>query len=158
MDRLTAPELLNDTHCLDGFNCGVASLNEWLVKSALKNQNSNASRTFVVCNQAGSVVGYYCLAAGSLTHEQAIGSFRRNMPSPIPVIVLGRLAVDVRAQGKELGKSLLRDAFLRAYKISQHLGARGLLVHAISEEARQFYLKNGFTASPISPYTLMHKL
>lgn len=158
MEKLTAPQLLSEMHVIDGFDCGIASLNEWLVKNALKNQYSNASRTFVVCDQEQTVLGYYCLAAGSLTHEEAIGSIRRNMPSPIPIIVLGRLAVDFRAQGKELGKSLLRDAVLRSQKISQQLGARALLVHAISEEAKRFYLKYGFKSSELSPYTLMRKL
>lgn len=158
MKKLTAPQLLSEMHLINGFDCGIASLNEWLVKNALKNQHSNASRTFVVCNQEQIVLGYYCLAAGSLTHEEAIGSIRRNMPSPIPVIVLGRLAVDCRAQGQELGKSLLRDAVLRSQNISQQLGARVLLVHAISEEAKQFYLKYGFKPSELSPYTLMRKL
>ncbi|OSI13044.1 GNAT family N-acetyltransferase [Neisseria canis] len=158
MEKLTAPQLLSEMHVIDGFDCGIASLNEWLVKNALKNQYSNASRTFVVCDQEQTVLGYYCLAAGSLTHEEAIGAIRRNMPSPIPIIVLGRLAVDFRAQGKELGKSLLRDAVLRSQNISQQLGARALLVHAISEEAKRFYLKYGFKSSELSPYTLMRKL
>lgn len=158
MQKLTVPQLLNKTHRTEDFDCGVPSLNEWLVKNALKNQFSDASRTFVVCNQELTVLGYYCLAAGSIAHEEAVGSVRRNMPSPIPVIVLGRLAVDLRAQEKDLGKSLLRDAVLRSQNISQQLGARALLVHAINEKAKSFYLKYGFQVSPVAPYTLMLKL
>ena len=158
MLTLSAPVPLTPEHLLNQFDCGYIGLNTWLYRHALKNQYGNAGRTFVVCEHGQkTVLGYYTLAAGALTHEEATGSVRRNMPSPIPVIVLGRLAVDRRVQGKHVGASLLRDAVLRAGNISSQLGARALLVHAVDDGAKQFYLKYGFAVSPVSPYTLMLK-
>jgi GNAT superfamily N-acetyltransferase len=155
--RPSAPEPIAEHHELEGFDSGEPELDTWLRKRALANERERASRTFVV-SLDGVVVGYYCLAAGSVSHADAPGSVRRNMPQPIPVIVLGRLAVDRKWKGKGLGAGLLKDAVLRSIRISQELGARALLVHAISESAREFYLKFGFTESPVHRMTLMLNL
>ena len=104
------------------------------------------------------VVGYYALATGSVMRQQAPGKIKREMPEPIPVLVLGRLAVDHKWQGSGLGTSLLRDALLRTYNVSKHVGVRALLVHALSENAKNFYLCRGFMQSPIEPMTLMLNL
>ena len=101
------------------------------------------------------VVGYYCLAAGAVSRATAPGSTKRNMPEPIPIVVLGRLAVDRTLQGKGLGRSMLRDAILRTIQAAAIAGIRAILVHAISEDARRFYERHGFHASPIDPMTLM---
>jgi len=120
----------------------------------LKNEVSGASRTFVICSE-DNVVGYYALATGSVMRQQAPGKIKRAMPDPIPVMILGRLAVDRSQQGCGFGVGLLRDAILRTYNVSQHAGVRALLVHALSEPARDFYLRNGFLPSPIETMTLM---
>lgn len=153
--RLTAPEPLGAAHQVDAFECGEPMLDEWLRKRALGNQASGASRTFVVTDASGRVVGYYALAAGAVTREVATGAIRRNMPEPVPVLVLGRLAVDRRAQGLRLGGALLQDAVRRAMKVAGDTGVRALLVHALNEPARQFYLHYGFEASAVQPMTLM---
>jgi GNAT superfamily N-acetyltransferase len=156
-DLLTPPVPLNATHLLAGFESGNASLDEWLKQRALKNEAEGASRTYVVC--AGpAVVGYYCLANGAVVQTVATGRVRQNMPDPIPVMVIGRLAADLRWQGQGLGRSLLRDALLRTQQAAQIAGIRAVLVHAISAEAKQFYLNCGFTVSPINPMTLMVKV
>lgn len=123
-------------------------------KGCLKKSGDGASRTFVIC-QSDRVVGYYALASGSVERLEAPGSIARNMPDPLPVIVLGRLAVDLSMQGQRLGSSLLKDALLRVLKISQDIGVRAVLVHAISEDAKRFYLAYGFQVSPIDAMTLM---
>ncbi|MEZ2235072.1 GNAT family N-acetyltransferase [Microcoleus sp.] len=152
--QLYPPEKLNLSHQIDSFNSDNNELNEWLKRHALKNELEGASRTYVVC--AGQVViAYYCLANGALAQTTATGRVRRNMPDPIPVIVIGRLAVDRHWQGKGIGRALLRDAILRTLQAAEIAGIRAILVHAISEEAKQFYEKCGFTASPIDPMTLM---
>lgn len=156
--ELDSPATLNASHDLQGFACGEQSLDEWLKRRALPNQASGASRTFVVADSARRVMGYYALAAGAVAHGDATGSVRRNMPDPIPVLVLGRLAVDHRAQGIKLGASLPRDAVLRATAVAENVGVRALLVHAIHERARQFYLAFGFQPSPLHPMTLMLRL
>lgn len=104
------------------------------------------------------VVGYYSLATGSIMHGQVTAAMKRNMPDPIPVILLGRLAVDQRYKGTGLGKALLKDAVLRVLQAASLIGVRAMLVHAISEDARQFYLRHGFTPCPGLPLTLMISL
>ena len=153
-DRLCAPEKLNRSHDLSQFQCGEPALDEWLRRRALPNEESGASRTYVIC--AGrQVVGYSALAAGAVGHAEAPGRVRRNMPDPIPVMVIGRLAMDVMFQGRGIGPALLRDAILRTLQAAEIAGIRAILVHAISERAKLFYEKCGFTASPIAPMTLM---
>lgn len=153
----SAPELLRPHHHLDLFDCGEEVLNVWLKRNALKNQQNQASRTFVICKE-NVVVGFYALAAGAVTHQFVSGTLRRNMPDPIPVIVLGRLAIDVKYQGKKLGAALLKDAVLRAKSVAEQVGVKALLVHALNDNARQFYLNYGFQSSPIDDWLLMLKL
>jgi N-acetylglutamate synthase-like GNAT family acetyltransferase len=140
---------------LSAFDCGETVLNDWLKRRAFANQVSGASRTFVVANEHNQVLGYYALAAGAVTHAEASNIVRRNMPDPIPVMVLGRLAIDHSCQGRQLGSALLKDALLRTMNVAKDVGIRALLVHAINDEAQQFYLQRGFQQSPINPYTLM---
>lgn len=156
--QLAAPEPLSIGHRIEAFDCGEPVLDEWLRKRALGNQSSGASRTFVVADASGRVMGYYALAAGAVAHETATSAVRRNMPDPVPVLVLGRLAVDRQAQGMKLGASLLQDAVKRAIGVSADAGIRALLVHALSEPAKQFYLHYGFQASTLHPMTLMMRL
>jgi GNAT superfamily N-acetyltransferase len=151
---LQCPEPLSAAHVLDGFDSGVATLDEWLRKRALPNQTSGASRTFVTCN-AGRVVAYYALAASAIATESAPGRFRRNMPDPIPVVVLGRLAVARSHQGQGIARSMFQDAARRIVQTADTIGIRGLLVHALSDEAKAFYLQLGLDPSPLEPMTLM---
>ena len=156
--KLHAPQPLTADHQLNTFNCGETSLDEWLKRRALLNQASGASRTFVVVDDDHTVMGYYALAAGAVHHQDATRSIRQNMPDPLPVMVLARLAVDLRAQGMQLGSGLLRDAVERSLAVAQNAGVRALLVHALHERAKQFYLYFGFQASPVHPLTLMLRL
>lgn len=156
--RLGAPQPLAAAHLLDGFLCGEASLDGWLKRRALANQMSGATRTFVVADQGGRVYGYYAMAAGAVSHQMATSGVRRNMPDPIPVMVLARLAVDHRAQGVKLGAALLQDTVNRAVAVSQNAGVRALLVHALHDRAKQFYEHYGFQTSPQHPMTLMLRL
>lgn len=153
--KFAAPQPLAAHHIVDAFCCGEASLDEWLKRRALANQLSGASRTFVVCDQAGRVHGYYALAAGAVSRASAPRTVRRNMPDSVPVLVLGRLAVQQAAQGKQLGGALLQDAVLRAVAVSQNAAVRALLVHALNPRAQAFYLHYGFQPSPWQPLTLM---
>ena len=153
--NLRLPEPLAPHHKLDAFSCGELVLDDWLKRRALANQASGASRTFVAADPEGVVHGYYALAAGAVTHQAATRSVRHNMPDPVPVMVLARLAVDTRAQGIKLGAALLQDAVNRAVAVSQNAGVRALLVHALNERAQQFYEHYGFQSSPTHPMTLM---
>jgi GNAT superfamily N-acetyltransferase len=127
------PERLSAQHDLSGFDSGEPALDDWLRRRAERNEASGASRTYVVC--AGrKVAGYYALAAGAICHLDAPGRIKRNMPDPIPVMLVGRLAVDKAFHGQGVGAGLLRD---------------------VSEEAKRFYEKYGFVASPVDPLTVM---
>jgi len=154
MAELSAPEPLLATHDIESFDCAEPVLNDWLKKRALKNENSSASRTFVVC-QDNHVVGYYVLATGSVMHKEAPSKVRRNMPEPVPVMVLGRLAVSKHMQSAGVGRGLLRDAILRTLGVSKQAGIKALLVHALSDAAHKFYRQCGFIESPLDPMVLM---
>jgi len=156
-DQLQPPEKLNSLHRIDSFDSGNSQLDDWLKQRARKNELEGASRTYVLCADE-LVIAYYCLANGAVAQTAAIGRVRRNMPDPIPVMVIGRLAVDCRWQGKGIGRALLRDAILRTLQASEIAGIRAILVNAISEDAKQFYEKCGFTTSPIDPMILMVKV
>jgi len=155
---MQAPQPLAQVHGLSAFDCDESVLNEWLKRRAFANQVNGASRTFVVVDERNQVLAYYALAAGAIANSNAVGTIRRNMPDPIPVMVLGRLAVDRSCQGRQIGSAMLKDALLRTISVSENVGIRALLVHAINDAAQQFYSQRGFQPSPINPYTLMLKL
>lgn len=154
---LTAPVPLTEHHVLTNFSCGVDSLDQWLKRRSLKNQIQGASRTYVACDEA-SVVAYYALASGAVTSIDATGRFRRNMPDPIPVVVLGRLAIDQTVQGTGFGRALVRDAGLRVIQAADAIGIRGMVVHALSDSAKAFFDNMGFEASASDPLLLMISL
>ena len=151
---IAAPEPLTAHHQLESFASGNESLDRWLKTRALRNQASGASRTFVACEGA-SVCAYYALASSAVVVNAATSRLRRNMPDPIPVVVLGRLAVDRTLHGKGIGRALVRDACLRMIQAADMIGIRSMLVHALSDDARRFYERLGFEPSPLDPMTLM---
>lgn len=151
---LHAPEPLNSDRDIAGFDCGIASLNTWLERRAAANQVSGASRTFVLC-EGSKIVGCYALASSAVVPAAAPGRFRRNMPDPVPVVVLSRLAIATSHHGRGLGRALFQDAAQRVMHAADAIGIRGLIVHALSEEAKAFYLRLGLDESPLDPMTLM---
>jgi GNAT superfamily N-acetyltransferase len=136
------------------FDSGERSLDEYLRTRALANHVQGASRCFVTCS-GGRVAGYYALAAASVHHGDVAGKVRRNMPDPVPVVLLSRLAVDGKDQGRGLGRSLLRDAIIRTVAAAEIIGVRALLVHALHEQARSFYARYDFEPSPTDPLHLL---
>lgn len=157
LDLIAPQPLMSDHRCAD-FSCGEQVLDEWIKRRAMANQVSGASRTFVVTDRERRVYGFYAMAAGAVSHLLATGGVRRNMPDPVPVMVLTRLAVDRRAQGIKLGSALLQDAVNRAVNVAQNTGVRALLVHALHGRAKLFYEHCGFQASPVDPLVLMLRL
>lgn len=138
---MRAPSPLDPSMRLESFDCGKAALTDWLKQKAAKAEGRSA-RCYVV-TEASVAVAYYCLATGAVSHDEANAKLRRNMPDPIPIMLLGRLAIDTRYQGQGLGSALLKDAFQRFLAASQIVGASALFVHAIDDEAKAFYLKYG---------------
>ena len=141
---LTKPSPLKGGHKIELFQSGRPQLDDWLKKRALAAMEGGTARTFVICRGNTKVVGYFSLAAGSVEHESAPGSLRRNSPDPIPVIVLARLAVSEAEQSKGLGSALLAEAMKRVIRASNIIGARALVVHALDDKAARFYVEHGF--------------
>ena len=139
---LSAPAPIGTHHQIGDFSSGIVSLDEWLKRRAPANQATGAARTFVVC-EADRVVAYFALASGAVNVAAAPGRFRRNMPDPIPVVVLARLAVDRAYQGQGLGRAMVRDGAKRVVHAADTIGIRGIIVHAISDDAKAFYLALG---------------
>lgn len=151
-----APTPLNSLHDVNDFSCGERSLDIWLQKRALKNENAGASRTYVVCpiENRQTVAAYYALAVGSIAHNLVPNMLKRNMPDPIPIMILARLAVDTRYSGHKIGTALVRDALFRTYKAAEIAGICALLVHALNERAASFYENLGFIKSPFDEHIL----
>jgi len=150
----SGPQPINDDHDLSQFDSGVLELDNWLKSRARANEESGASRTFVLA-KGSRIVGYYALTVGHVTHAVSSGKVRRNVPDPIPVVILARLALDKEWQGKGLGGDLMQDAVLRALNAAESLGIRAMMIHALSDGAKSFYERYGFIASNIEPYTLL---
>ncbi|MEO7143968.1 MAG: GNAT family N-acetyltransferase [Bryobacteraceae bacterium] len=151
---LSPPEPLTGDHRVDSFDSGEPVLDDWLKRRARANQASGASRTYVVC-KGKQVAGYYALASGAIAQAGVPGKFRRNMPDPIPVVVLARVAVNRNRQRRGLGRSMFRDAAFRVIQAADTIGIRGIVVHAISEDARRFYIALGFDPCAVEATTLM---
>ena len=152
---LTPPALLSSDHSLNDFDCGDPTLNKWLKRYAMLNQQANSARTFVVCKEK-SVIGFYALAVGSIEHETAGKRIKKGIARhPIPVMILARLAVDLTFQGQRVGSGLLKDAVLRTLAAADLAGIRAIFIHAKDEKARRFYERFDFEPSPIDPMKLM---
>lgn len=153
--EISAPCVLEAQHDLSNFQCTSPELVRWLLERARKNQSEGGSTCFVVCDEYQHVIGYYALAAGSIFHAEVPSFFKRNMPDPIPVVVLGRLAVHSAWVRRGIGRGLLKDAVQRTLQTAQQIGIRALLCHAIDENAKAFYLKHAFVESPLNSLTLL---
>lgn len=147
-----------DQPLLETFDCGVDSLNRWLRQKSLANERRNASRTYVVFTDSGSLAGFFCLSSHSVSHASLKSALRRNMPDPIPVILLGRLAVDTRFKGLGLGSSMLQTAIRIAEQAAQAVGVSALIVHPISTDASKFYLQRGFVQAKKDEPMLLYPL
>ncbi len=148
-------EKLRPDHDLTFFDCGNTMLTIWLRKFALINQQADSAKTYLACRE-NRVVGYYSLSAGSVSKHESPERIARGMANhPIGVVLLARLAVDLRERGKGLGKALLFDALKRVEVAADIMGVRAVLVHAIDESARKFYEHFEFDPSPINPFQLL---
>ena len=149
-------EKLAGSHDARGFDCGVESMNTWIKRYALASRQSDITQSYILHQHDNQVIGYYALSAGDVNREAAPERIAKGMPNyPIGVIVLTRLAIDARFQGRGLATTLLQDAFARVERAADIVGVRALFVHAINDSAREFYLHQGFIPSPMEPLHLM---
>ena len=156
---IAAPEPLSQNHDLSDFCSGIPELDSWLLKKALKSQNRNNAKVYVVRDTGTQkVIGYYAIAMGGVQREIAIPALKRNSPNPIPMVVLGRLAVHRAYHEQGIGAGLLKDCVKRAVYAMEVIGGAGILVHAIDETAKSFYKKFGFTESGFDEMTLMARI
>lgn len=152
---LRGPEPLRIQHRLDGFDCGKLALNDWLLRNALQAQGSGSAKTFVVADD-DRVAGYFSLTGGQIDTLGAPERIRKGMgQSPLPVVVLARLAVSKQDQGRGIGFGLLQDAIRRTMLIAEQAGIRAMVTHPIDEDAAQFYTRFGFIASPLREQQLL---
>jgi GNAT superfamily N-acetyltransferase len=150
------PQLLAGEHVLEGFDCGSGALNDWLVRRALRNQSSGTSRTWVVIDvETRQVVAFYASSTASVLRAAAPKKVGRNQPEEMPAILLARMGVDSRHQGRGLGAALLKHFMLKAIEVAQAVGVRVLLIHVKDESAKNFYEHYGFVASPLDPLVMM---
>ncbi|MEQ1759223.1 MAG: GNAT family N-acetyltransferase [Vicinamibacterales bacterium] len=151
---ISSPEHLTAAHDLSTFDSGTPELDNWLKRRALANEALGSSRTYVVV-AGGRAVGFYAIANGAVAHKDVSAKARRNLPDPIPVMVLARLAVDSAYQNQGLGSALLKDALLRTLAAAQIAGIRAVLLHAMSDDAKRFYVRSGFHECPVDPMMMM---
>lgn len=152
---LQEPRHLNKADDTSNFTCGVETLDDWFQRFALINHRSNNAVVYV-STLNDEIVGFYAIATGGVSHDEADPGFSRNRPNPIPVIILARLAVSKNAQGHGVGKALLQDALTRMFTASEIVGAAALIIHAADENAKQFYLKHAdFQEMPDHPLHLL---
>lgn len=155
MSEFQAPRAISPDDVLDEFDCGEPTLNSWLTRSAMRNETAGASRTLVsIHSETGRVAGFYCLSANSIVRDEAPGALARNMPNPIPLVLLGGLGVDKEYAGKGLGLSLLRHALVQALRAAETLGIRAIVVWALNDSAANFYERFGFSPFPESEHLL----
>jgi GNAT superfamily N-acetyltransferase len=148
-------EKLRREHVLDSFDCGKEDLNRFLKRQAWNNQQAHSAQTYVAAKDL-RVIGYYSLAAGSITHDEATERAKKGLARhPIPVILLARLAVDRNIQSQGIGSALLKDALLRTAQAADTIGARALVVHAKDDNAKAFYEHFTFESSPSDLYHLL---
>lgn len=153
--KWTGPVHLDQSHTVEGFDCGDDVLNRWLVSRALSNQHGGGSRTWVATDDVGQVVAFYASSTAIVLHSEASGKYRRNQPDPIPALLLGRLAVDRKHAGGGLGKALVKHFLMKALEVAELVGVRVLLVHARTREAAHYYQQFGFEQSPFDDLMMM---
>jgi GNAT superfamily N-acetyltransferase len=149
------PVPLDTGHVLEGFDCGDETLNAWLLKRARSNQTTGNSRTWVVVDDDGRVLAFYASSTAVVMHAEATGKVRRNPPDPVPALLLGRLAVDAKAQGRGLAAAMIKHFLLKSLEVAELVGVRVLLVHAATESLVGLYRHFDFEPSPVDDLTLM---
>lgn len=154
MDKYLAPQPINSQHILESFDCGEESMNAWLKNKALNNEINNNSRTSVVCVE-NKVIAYYSLCTGCVYHENLSRKFKHRSPDRIPSLVLGRLAIDIEYQGQGLSKDLIKEIYIKTFKLSRIVAMKVLVVNALNLEIVGFYQKLGFTPSKTDPLLLL---
>lgn len=148
-------ELLQRKHDRSEFSCGVPALDNYLKQQAMQHAKSGISRTFVLPGEADKIRAFYTLSMGSIEKSQLPKTLQKRFPHhPLPIVRLGRLAVDKEQQGKGLGKQLLVHALHKCYLLSKEIGMIAVVIDAKDENAKRFYLQYEFESLPNQALTL----
>ena len=151
-------ERLDAHHDLGAFESGNGDLDGWLLRHALAAQQMDSARTFVM-TRSDHVVGYFSLTMGSVLRAEAPAKLVRGLPAyPVGMVLLARLAVDRREQGKGVGALLLAEALRKSVAAGEAAAARLVIVDAIDDAAVRFYERFGFAAAPNHPYRLYRRM
>jgi predicted N-acetyltransferase YhbS len=152
MDKIDFPRPLSQSDDREAFDCGRESMNLWFRRHGWRNHASGMSRISVIVDGfSGVVVGYVSLSAAQIEREVLPRADQRNRPDPVPVILLGRLAVDLRYTGKGHAASLLFHALKTAMQVSRDIGCFGVVTHPLDDGVRSFYTRFGFVDLPFDP-------
>ena len=152
---LTKPEEISRKHEIAAFTCERDSLDDWLKNQALKSNSAGDSKVFVILEEGGEVIGYYAISAGSVSRKEATRKIGANAPDPVPMALIGRLAIHKNHQRQNIGSALLRDAILRIAQAAEHMGIKGIMVHALDDDSAKFYAERGFQPSKVDGHHLM---
>jgi len=153
--QLLRPQPITDDHKVAGFSCGRESLDRYLIRDALKRDAAGDAKVIVLARDNLEVISYYTVSSASVSRKSATRKLKRNSPEPVPMALIGRFAIDSRYQKQGLGRALMTDAILRIAQASEQIGIKGVLLHAIDDEAKAFYVRCGFRPSEVEDNLMM---
>lgn len=153
--QLLPPQPINRDHKVAGFSCGRESLDRYLIRDALKRDAAGDAKVIVLARSGLEVIGYYTVSSATVSRKAATRKLKRNAPEPLPMALVGRFAIDSCYQNQGLGKALMKDAILRTAQASERIGIRGVLLHAIDDDAKAFYASCGFKTSGVEDGLMM---
>jgi GNAT superfamily N-acetyltransferase len=153
--KLLPPQPITRDHNVAGFSCGRESLDRYLIRDALKRDAAGDAKVIVLATSDLEVVGYYTVSSASVSRRAATRKLKRNSPEPVPMALIGRFAIDSRYQKQGFGRALMKDAILRIAQASEQIGIKGVLLHALDNEAKAFYARCGFSASGVEDNLMM---
>ena len=156
--RLSFPEPINEGHDVSSFACGKLPLDNWLKTRALANHQKGFSAV-IVAHENRRVVGYYGLAPTAMVPNTMPRAIRTGQPpNPVPCLLLGQLAIDLKWKGKGIGSGLIKHALERSVQAASLIGGRALIVNAIDAEAAEFWQRRGFVPSRDDPFALFRSI
>ena len=152
------PLSIEHRELLNSFDCQSNVINDWLKKHAMKNQLAGVSRTYLVFDDNNFLAGYFSVRVGVIDHSVLSAAFKKNLPNPLPILLLGRLGVDVKYQGLGLAKAMVHKTISLGYEVANVASCWGVVVEPLTESLAPFYLKLGFIKTKAERPLLIFRL